>query len=153
MSRLIATKRSMCRQRGSFLLEALIAVLIVALGILGLIGLEAKSIQNVDDNQFRAEAVFMANTLVGQMWTSNQATLAAQFDSTLAGPGTPYDEFKNFVQARLPQAAWTPAPLVVIAPRLPGTAVDATITVFWTPPGDLVNTFHQYQSTATVGFN
>ena len=40
-------RRRAMRQRGSFLLEALISVLIVALGMLGLIGLQARAFQNV----------------------------------------------------------------------------------------------------------
>ena len=88
-------------QRGSFLLEALIAALIVAFGILGLVGLQARAIQNVDDAQYRSEAAFLANDLLGRMWTSNQATLEADFET---GGGTPYDDFKTLVQARLPGA-------------------------------------------------
>jgi len=62
-------------QRGGFLLEALIAVLIVAFGVLGLIGLQARAIQNVDDAQYRAEAAFLANSLLGQMWVYDQKQL------------------------------------------------------------------------------
>ena len=152
MNRRFATQRPTGRREGgSYLLEALIAVLIVAFGILGLIGIEAKSLQNVDDNQLRAEAVFMTNTLIGQMWTTDQNSLKANFDSGVGGPQ--YTEFKAFVQARLPGAAGK-APTVTITPRNPGTAVDATVTVFWKPPGDpAANPYHQYQATATVGFN
>jgi Tfp pilus assembly protein PilV len=38
------------RQQGSFLLEALISVLIVALAILGLMGLMARGLQDVDES-------------------------------------------------------------------------------------------------------
>src|SRR6185369_10766683 len=62
-------------QRGSFLLEALISVLIVALGILGLIGLQARAFQNIDDAQYRAEAAYMANALLGQMWVYDRTKL------------------------------------------------------------------------------
>ncbi len=72
----------MPRQRGSFLLEALVAILIVAFGILGLLGLEARALQNVDDAQYRSEAVALANSYIGQMWVADQTTLAANFDST-----------------------------------------------------------------------
>ncbi len=62
------TRRRAAAQRGGFLLEALISVLIVALGVLGLIALQARAIQNVDDAQYRAEAAYLANALLGQMW-------------------------------------------------------------------------------------
>ena len=62
------------RQRGSFLLEALVAILIVAFGILGLLGLESRALQNVDDAQYRSEAVALANAYIGQMWVADQTT-------------------------------------------------------------------------------
>lgn len=136
------------RQRGSFLLEALIAALIVALGILGLVGLQARAIQNVDDAQYRSEAAFLANDLLGRMWTSNQATLQAEFET---GGGTPYDDFKTLVQARLPGASVTD-PTVTVAPRFgdPTMGYEVVITIFWQPPGDVQ---HNYQTGATVKLN
>lgn len=134
--------------RGSFLLEALIAVLIVALGILGLVGLQARAIQNTDDAQYRSEAAFLANDLLGRMWTSNQPTLAADFAT---GSGTPYVDFKTLVQTRLPGASAT-APTVTVAPRFGNVAMgyEVVITVFWQPPGDVQ---HRYQTSATVKLN
>jgi type IV pilus assembly protein PilV len=66
----VSTRRPL-RQRGSFLLESLIAVLIVALGVLGLLGLLGRSMQSVDDNKYRGEAAYLANGLIGQMWVSD----------------------------------------------------------------------------------
>ena len=138
------------RQRGSFLLEALIAVLIVALGILGLVGLQARAIQNTDDAQYRSEAAFLANDLLGRMWTSNQANLVADF-STGGAAGTPYDDFKTLVQARLPGSTVTD-PTVAVVPRFgdPTMGYEVAITVFWQPPGDVE---HRYQTVATVKLN
>jgi type IV pilus assembly protein PilV len=136
------------RQRGSFLLEALIAALIVALGILGLVGLQARAIQNVGDAQYRSEAAFLANDLLGRMWMSNQATLEADFET---GAGVPYTDFKTLVEARLPGATLT-APTVTVAPRFgdPTMGYEVVITIFWQPPGDVQ---HNYQTGATVKLN
>ena len=115
----LRTHRGAARQRGSFLLEALISVLIVAFGVLGLIGLQARAIQNVDDAQYRGEAAYLANALIGQMWVSNQATLVADFDS--GGAGIPYTEFKTWVGQRLPGASIAlNAPVVTITARRDG---------------------------------
>src|SRR6266496_3049532 len=101
------------RERGSFLLEALISVLIVAFGVLGLIGLQARAIQNVDDAQYRGEAAYLANAVIGQMWVSNQKTLIADFDDTKGGAA--YKEFQAWVGQRLPgAAAISPNPVVTI---------------------------------------
>ncbi len=45
------------------MLEALIAILIVALGVLGIVGLYARSVQNVDDSKFRGEAALLVDQL------------------------------------------------------------------------------------------
>jgi type IV pilus assembly protein PilV len=135
-------------QRGSFLLEALISVLIVAFGVLGLIGLQARAIQNVDDAQYRGEASYLANALIGQMWVSNQATLVADFDS--GGAGIPYTEFKTWVGQRLPGASANP-PLVNITPGVTATSSDVRVTVYWLPPGEISR--HKYDVEATIGTN
>ena len=140
------------RQGGSFLLEALIAILIVAFGILGLIGLEARAIQNVDDAQYRAEAAFVANALLGQMWAYDQTKLKADFDSSGAGPA--YTEFKAWVGQRLPGASIAAnAPVVTITQpgAGSGTSTDVLIQVYWLPPGDPNR--HKYEIVATVGTN
>jgi type IV pilus assembly protein PilV len=142
------------RQGGNFLLEALIGLLIVMFGILGLIGLQAKTIQNVTDAQFRGEAVFLANSLIGQMWITDQTQLVANF-ATGAAPGTPYDEFKKFVAARLPGAGGANVPAVTVTPAVaPLTGTLVTVTVFWQPPGDqAVKEVHEYVATAVVQTN
>jgi type IV pilus assembly protein PilV len=145
------TFRSSKRQRGSFLLEALVAILIVAFGILGLVGLQARVLQQVDDAQYRSEAVFITNTLIGQMWTTPYANIAADF----SGPGTGarYVEFRDWVRQRLPGASGQD-PVVTVNPLpggVPGT--DVVITVFWKPPGEISPSFHQFQATATIGLN
>jgi type IV pilus assembly protein PilV len=139
-------------QAGSFLLEALISVLIVAFGILGIIGLQARVVQNVNDNQYRSEAVFLANSLLGQMWSSDPNTMVAQF-STGGGAGTPYDEFKKMCGARLPGCNLVGNdPLVVIVPPVaPATGFTATVTIFWQPPGEPNR--HNYVATAIIQNN
>jgi type IV pilus assembly protein PilV len=145
------TFRSSKRQRGSFLLEALVAILIVAFGILGLVGLQARVLQQVDDAQFRSEAVFMTNALIGQMWTTPYASMAAEFGST-PGTGVRYTEFRDWVQQRLPGASGQD-PVVTVTPRVGGPGTDVEITVFWKPPGEISTAYHQFQATATIGVN
>jgi type IV pilus assembly protein PilV len=144
------------RQRGSFMLEALIAVLIVAFGLLGLIGMEARALQSTGDAQYRSEAAYLATDNLGKMWTYDLNLLIADFSDT-AGPGTPYDEFKKMVALRLPGAASiaAPNPAVTITNRggaggPASNGFDVDITVSWQPPGDTV---HNFRTTATVRLN
>lgn len=55
-------------QSGGMLLEALIAILLFSIAILGLAGLQARGIEVVRDAEYRAQASLFANQIVGQMW-------------------------------------------------------------------------------------
>jgi len=146
-------RRRAAAQRGSFLLEALISVLIVALGLLGLIALQARAIQSVDDAQYRAEASYLANALLGQMWVHDPKKLVADFDS--GGGGANYGEFKNWIAQRLPGGSIPAnAPIVTVTPGLTPTATDVRIQVFWQAPGEPVGSpAHKYEIVATVAGN
>src|SRR3984893_9250144 len=72
-------------QSGAFLLEALIGILIFSLGVLGIVGLQARAIRFTNDAEFRAEAMYLASSLISQMWTDNRALLKTKYDSTVAG--------------------------------------------------------------------
>jgi type IV pilus assembly protein PilV len=133
-------------QGGSFLLEALIAILIIALAVLGLVGLLARSMQNVDDAKFRGEAAYLANSYIGAMWVDDKAALAANFDSTSGGAA--YAAFSALVAQRLPN---TNPPDVTILPGPTPLSSIVAITVTWKPPGDREQ--HQHMATATIGVN
>ena len=73
------------QQTGAYLLEALIGILIFALGVLGIVGLQAASLRTTSDSSVRAEAVFAASQLVGQMAADAYPNLAANYASATAG--------------------------------------------------------------------
>jgi type IV pilus assembly protein PilV len=138
-------------QRGSFMLEALIAILIVALGILGTVGLFARSVQQVDDAKFRGEAALLASSLIGQMWLSDAHTgpLTANFDSGGAGPG--YTEFAALVAQRLPNSV-APTVTVTAGPNVSSSRVE--ILIQWKHPGDTLDpTLRKFAANATIGTN
>jgi len=139
------------KQRGSFLLEALIAILIVALGVLGSIGLLARSMQDVDDAKFRGEAAYLASALIGEMWLQDrsQAALDAKYGSTGGGEG--YVDFVSRVQARLPNGA-VPELNVTAGPTT--TSSNVTIVISWHLPGDAAEApDHFHRAMATIGTN
>ena len=139
-------RRARVAQRGSFLLEALIAILIIALAVLGLVGLLARSMQNVDDAKFRGEAAFLANSYIGQMWVDNKAALAVNFDDSSGGAN--YAAFSALVAQRLPN---TDPPVVTVAagPTPQSSIVEITLT--WQPPGDKEK--HSHFASATIAGN
>ncbi len=129
-------------------------MLIVALGILGLVGLQARAMQSTDESQFRIEAAFLASDVVSRMWISDPNTLIANFTT---GGGTPYADFKTVVDRQLPgAAAINPNPTITVVQRgaTPASGFDVLVTVFWQPPSyPPPYPPHQYQMAATVRMN
>jgi type IV pilus assembly protein PilV len=142
-------------QSGSFLLEALIGVLIFSFGILGIVGLQAQSLRHTGDAEYRAEATYLANSLISKMWTDDPTALKAKYDSTVGGAG--YVIFKGQAASlpgvtatfNLPTVLVDPAAPAPQPPSLQGHVVQ--VTVFWQVPGD--TTVHNYTTTGVVGSN
>lgn len=59
------------RQNGFSLLEALVAMVIFSLGVLGLIGLQAEAVRSSTDAKFRADAAFLADSIIAEITVSN----------------------------------------------------------------------------------
>ncbi|TXH32937.1 MAG: type IV pilus modification protein PilV [Burkholderiaceae bacterium] len=121
-------------QAGVMLLEALVAILIFSVGILGIVKLQATSIQQSSAAEYRTIASMMANDVISQMWVSDKtpATLKTNFES--AGGGTAYTQWQSQVIASgLPGVSATQnAPTIAITG---GTASSqAVVTVFWKAP-------------------
>jgi type IV pilus assembly protein PilV len=62
-------RRNAVAQRGFLLLEVLIAMLIFSIGVLGIVGLQASMTRAQTGSKFRADASFLAQRLVGTMWS------------------------------------------------------------------------------------
>lgn len=69
-SPLTKARRIPLSQRGLFLLEALIAILIFSFGILGLVGMQSKAISTQSESQYRIEAANFANKIMNEIWIS-----------------------------------------------------------------------------------
>lgn len=113
-------------QRGSILLEGLIAILIFSFGILALVGMQAAAIKSTSDAKYRTDASFLANQLVGQMWADNRATMVSNYQTG----GAAYNTWKTQVEATLPGAAANP-PTVAF-----GANNQVTVTVRWQAPSE-----------------
>ena len=139
-------------QRGAYLLEALIGILIFSFGILGIVGLQAQAIRFTNDSEYRAEAVYLANALISKMWTDDRTQLQAKYASP---SGPEYINFKNQVQNEIPGSTASPPVVLVDDASLP-TAPSKTssvvqVQIFWRLPGD--STKHNYVTTGVVGQN
>lgn len=112
-------------QQGAVLLESLLAVLIFSLGVLALAGLQSAMIKNTDDAKYRAEAAFLAQEVISEIWL------------------TGHDNLSGHIK--------TDDPVVQLPGGLVSVAVSAnrevTVTVKWTLPG---GSQHQYIANAMV---
>jgi type IV pilus assembly protein PilV len=134
------------RQEGVFLLEALIAALIFGFGALAMAALQARATRDVNDAQFRAEAVQLVESGIATMRASTPASLYATFDSRADGPG--YRAFRDRAK-RLPGVTDifnAPELRISDGPSAGSRRVD--ITVFWQAPGDPVA--HRHSASAVV---
>lgn len=114
-------------QRGSVLLEGLIAILIFSVGILGMVGLQAASMKNTTLAKVRIDASLVANQRIGQMWVDRD-NLASYAES-------------NTDVVTLPSGKRT---TVVVGSQ-------ATVTVTWELPGD--STTHSFRTVAQINGN
>jgi type IV pilus assembly protein PilV len=128
-------------QRGSVLIEVLVAILIFSFGVLGLVGLQGAMVRNETDAKFRTDAAFLVNEFVGLVG-SDQANYASY--ATTPASVCAYAKCADWVRkvgAGLPSGKATVA-------YTPGTSGGAyTITVAWTMPD---GTRHQYVATTSV---
>lgn len=55
-------------QEGVVLIEVLIAILIFSVGVLAIVGLQATMIKSTADAKYRADASYIAQARIGEMW-------------------------------------------------------------------------------------
>lgn len=136
-------------QSGAMLLEALIGLMIFAIGVLGLIGMQATAIKVTADSKYRGEATMYADQLINQMWADDRtnATLVANYAGEGGAGGPKYSDWYAGLSA-----AGTGLPGADISGNEPVVAIDATntvtITIRWQAPGETAA--HNYVTVATV---
>jgi type IV pilus assembly protein PilV len=126
---MLAVKRFLQRshiaraQRGVALLECLMAMLIFSVGLLGLLGLEARVMSISVDSENRNRAALFAGELASQMWLNNTVTPATAAYTALKA------SVNDQTQGGLPNGAVTVVPVV-------GTTNAADISVTWQEVSD-----------------
>jgi len=112
-------------QQGVVLVEAMIAILIFSMGVLAVVGLQAAMIKNTADSKYRADAGYIAQQRIGQIW--------ADPDNRATYPGTTTD-----ISSLLPNGS-----LTITQPA----ADQFTVTVTWQKPGEPQ---HNFTTTASI---
>ena len=123
------------KQRGSMLLEALIAILIFSMGILALMGMQVTAINTVSESKYRSDAGFLANRIIGQIWAdrANIGTYACN-PCTTTGTGN----IDTRAWATEIQSGALQLPGVTDAANQPtitlGASNQVQVQVFWQAP-------------------
>jgi type IV pilus assembly protein PilV len=119
MKRFVQHPRTARAQRGVALLECLMALLIFSVGLLGLLGLEARVMNTSVESENRNRAAMLAGEIASQMWLNNTVTPPATPDYTALLARVP-----DQTQGGLPGGVPTVVPVL-------GTTNAADITITW----------------------
>lgn len=123
---------------GFMLLEVLVALLIFMVGSLGIVGLQAAMTKAQTGSKFRADASFLAQRLIGNMWSDRSGL--TNYNAANCASHTRCSEWVAEVARALPNGAAT----VTVAALPDGTdastglvvAANVTVIIRWTPPNE-----------------
>lgn len=150
--------------KGGMLLEALVAILVIAVGILGLIGLQSRALGYVDESGYRSNAVYLAGAYAAELWAVGAAGVNEdddRYSDQATAPDSPYGKFKQRVINELPRAekageiAGGGNPVVDIQ-ALPEGGTSVAIEIRWlmpSDPDDDETAVHRYRQVTVLGFN
>jgi type IV pilus assembly protein PilV len=119
-------------QRGFTLLETLVALLIFSIGLLGVVALQARTVQLSVDGEDRNRAALLADEVVATMWSSGTTSLSTAETTAWA----------TRVSAVLPAAS-----AAVSAPDANGVV---TVSISWRPPARAASDADSTYSTRVV---
>lgn len=124
-------------QQGFAILEAMVAIMVFALGILGLVGVQAAMTREQTTSKIRADAAYLASQLIGEMWVD--IPNLSQYASGSCNGYAKCADWSNKVAVNLPSGSST-----VTVDAATG---DISITVSWTMPG---GDAHQYVTATSI---
>jgi len=152
-------------QRGVFLLEALIGIIIFSIGILTMIALQTTAIAIQADAQYRIEAANLADRMLGEIALNVDRTSPATVQASLAnfthrtGGALNSCNYTGAISTDPLVAAWVTAINATATTRLPGSAPtmqqvlvntgnfnQVIITICWQSPADAVPRRHSLVS-------
>lgn len=132
------------------LIEAMVAILVFSLGVLGFVGLQATSLQHISDAKYRIDAANLTEQLISQMWSENHATatLAAKYASANGKSAAGYAAWAARVASALPGASGHAPAVAVEADGADASRSTVTVVVYWQPPGSAKT--HNYTAVSRI---
>lgn len=127
-----SSARNVLRQRGAGLIEVMVAVLLLALGLLGIAGMQLASLQHNHSAALRSQAVLLAYDALDRMRANRDAAFVGSYATAFVDPAPAgatiealdLQEWKGALTA-LPSGAGAIASAVV------GGRTLFTVTVQW----------------------
>ena len=117
--------------RGMLLLEALLALAVLAIGTVGMLGLVIAALRACANADWRSEASDLAAATLARMWSEAPAGLPARYDTG----GSGFAELLG-AASRLPGvSALANAPAVTVDDSA-GDLRRISVTVYWQPPAE-----------------
>ena len=111
------------KEKGFFVLEVMIAMLVFGVGILGLLHVYTASIANNGDAQNRVTAAYLAQNIIGQMILDK-----GNLENYTKGEGTAYEAWKEDVNNSLLGGEDNPPEITI--EEVDGVK-KATIKIYW----------------------
>ena len=144
------------KQSGSVLLEALVSVVIFSFGMLAMISMQSAAVRNTAEAKYRADASFLANQVIGQMWGVAPAALvdfsnvteanSANCDSNAETDGSA-STWQETVRDMLPGAEMARQKIFIAAENL------VTVRVCWLDRSSVAGDYHNHVVTAQINKN
>lgn len=119
------------QQRGAMLIEVLVSILIFSIGVLALVGLQARMTEAQSESKYRADASYLANEAVGLMWSD--VVNLNQYNGLSCAGHPRCNDWLDKVAATLPNASGSIS--------INATTQQVTITVTWQRAGDTQRSF------------
>lgn len=149
-------------QRGIVLIDAMVAILIFSVGILGMVALQGSAVEMSGASNYRINAAMLADHVIAQMWATDPAQLSANFEGSKGSGNSKYMDWYNSADCTsktpatncLPGVKANPPSIDVVAQSISSssgnTQYQVTVTVYWQAPSD--SSVHKYVSVTAIGY-
>jgi type IV pilus assembly protein PilV len=147
-------------QQGIVLIDAMVAILIFSIGILGMVALQGSAVEMTTASNNRLNAAMLVDHVIAKMWASDLTALESEFKGHDGEGGKAYRTWatelecaqKTSMRNCLPGVKDNPPSIEVVPQSLAGsgnTEYQVTVTVYWQAPSD--KRVHKYVSVTAIG--
>jgi type IV pilus assembly protein PilV len=156
----LAHGRNVRRDAGFVLLDALVAVVIFSIGILGMVALQASAVSMTTGANYRINAAILTDQVIAQMWGDSVDNIGTDYGGTSGTGGTQYTAWLNTIDCSsgstastncLPGAKANPPTIDVTKtnPTQRPHNYQITVTLHWRAPDD--PNVHTYVAITQIG--